>query len=77
MAISVEALQQRLQDAFPGDRIIASGDGYHFQVQVISAQFSGLRPVQRQQKVYGCLNDWIATGELHALTIKATTPDEE
>lgn len=77
MAISVEALQSRIQEAFPGDSVNATGDGYHFQVSVVSAAFAGLRPVQRQQKVYAAVNDWIASGELHALTIKAQTPDEQ
>lgn len=76
MAISVEALQQRVQQAFPGDSVNATGDGYHFQLTVVSEQFDGLRTVQRQQKVYAIVNDWIANGELHALTMKTLTPSE-
>lgn len=76
MAISVEALQERVQQAFPGDEVNATGDGYHFQLTVISEAFTGLRTVQRQQKVYAAVNDWIANGELHALTMKTLTPAE-
>ncbi len=76
MSISVEALAARLREAFADGIVEADGDGYHFQVAVTSPVFAGLRPVQRQQKVYAVVQDWIASGELHALSIQTRTPDE-
>ena len=76
MSISVDALAARLREAFSDGIVEADGDGYHFQVSVISSVFTGLRPVQRQQKVYAVVQDWIASGELHALSIQTRTPDE-
>lgn len=32
--------------------------------------------VRREQRVYGCLKDLLASGELHAVTIQAKTPLE-
>ena len=44
-------------------------DGNKCLVAVASSVFEGLRPVKKQQLVYGCLNDLIASGELHAVTV--------
>ena len=52
------------------------GDGQHFQALVVSAEFSGLNRVQRQQRVYQTLQEKLATGELHALSFKTLTPEE-
>ena len=44
------------------------------QITVVSEIFEGLRPVARQQKVYAPLNEFIRSGELHAVNIIAKTP---
>ena len=51
-------------------------EGNRALIEVVSSQFAGLNRVKRQQLVYGCINDLIADGSLHAVTIKASTPDE-
>ena len=76
MAVTVEALKARVQQAFAGEHVDVSGDGYHFQVTIISERFAGLRAVQRQQQVYAAVQDWIASGELHALSMRTFTPAE-
>ena len=38
--------------------------------------FAGLNAVKRQQAVYATVNDLITNGTLHALSIKACTPEE-
>lgn len=48
--------------------------GNHCTVVVVSEQFEGLSPVKKQQKIYQCLNDKIASGEIHAVNIRAYTP---
>lgn len=53
-----------------------SGDGNHFQAQIVSADFDGKRQVARQQMVYALVQDKIASGELHALSLKTLTPQE-
>jgi acid stress-induced BolA-like protein IbaG/YrbA len=35
-----------------------------------------MRPVRRQQTVYAALNEAIASGSIHAVTIHAFTPTE-
>jgi len=54
---------------------VFSEDNTHFEATVISDDFAGKRPLQRHQMVYGALGDKIG-GDIHALSIKALTPDE-
>ncbi|MFO8156152.1 MAG: BolA family protein [Thiohalospira sp.] len=71
-----ETVKQRIEDGIPGSEARVDGDGSHFQAVVISPDFAGLSPVKKQKMVYDTVNDAITSGELHALTIKAYTPDE-
>jgi BolA protein len=47
----------------------------HFRVRVVSADFAGLRTLQRHQLVYRSLGQMMQT-DIHALSIVALTPDE-
>lgn len=46
----------------------------HCTLVIVSAEFEGLSPVKKQQRVYQCLNEKIASGEIHAVNIRALTP---
>ena len=54
---------------------VLSDDETHFEAVVISTAFVDKRPLQRHQMVYRTLGDRVG-GEIHALSIKALTPDE-
>jgi len=56
--------------------VSVEGDGRHFDIMVVGSLFAGLRPVQRQQKVYSVLQDEISKGAIHAVNMKTLTPDE-
>jgi acid stress-induced BolA-like protein IbaG/YrbA len=71
-----EILHGLLQAAFPAADIATSGQAGKFDVRLVDAQFEGKRPVARQQSVYAPLNSYIASGEIHAVTIRALTPEE-
>ncbi|AOM42158.1 BolA family iron metabolism protein IbaG [Xenorhabdus hominickii] len=58
------------------DEAIVSGDGSHFQVIVVGAVFDGLSRVKQQQTVYAPLMEYIADNRIHALSIKAYTPEQ-
>jgi BolA protein len=47
----------------------------HFRVVVVSAAFEGKSPVDRHRQINAVLRDELA-GPVHALAIKALTPDE-
>ena len=53
-----------------------TGKESHFKVTLVSAQFSGLRAVQRHQKIYALAGDLLSPGKIHALAIHAYSPDE-
>ena len=52
------------------------GEGSHYEIIAIGEMFEGLRPVRKQQLVYGGLSDCIADGSVHAVNIRTFTPAE-
>ncbi len=54
---------------------VMSDDNTHFEALVVAAEFAGKRPLARHQLVYRTLGKLVGN-EIHALSIKALTPDE-
>ena len=54
---------------------VPAGSETHFKLLVVSEQFGGLSRVERQRKVYSLLDSEFKSG-LHALTVRAMTPEE-
>ena len=54
---------------------VMSDDNTHFEALVVAGEFEGKRPIARHQLVYRCLGKLVGN-EIHALSIKALTPDE-
>ncbi|HEY5780573.1 MAG TPA: BolA family protein [Lysobacter sp.] len=52
----------------------ADGRG-HFRVDIVSAAFAGLSPIARHRAVYAAMGELMTT-DIHALAIRARTPDE-
>ncbi len=67
-------VKQLIEQQLAGCEVITVGEGCSFEVTVVGEMFAGLSAVKKQQLVYGCLNEQIASGAIHALTIKAYTP---
>jgi len=76
MSISNEAVEKLISEAMPEAVITVSGDGYKYETTVVSPAFLDLGKVKRHQLVYAAVNSAITSGELHALTITALTPEE-
>ena len=53
----------------------AKSGGGHYDVTIVAAAFEGLNAVKRHQLIYQTLGEMMQT-EIHALSIKAFTPDE-
>ncbi len=78
-------IEQRLNQTFQPEYLsveneshnhsVPAGSESHFKLVLVSAQFVGKRPVQRQQAVYAALAEALATG-VHALAMHTYTPDE-
>lgn len=66
------AVRERMPDA----RVEAAVDGNRALITVVSSAFEGMSRVKKQQAVYACIDHFIKDGTLHAVTIRALTPDE-
>ncbi|MDA1076449.1 MAG: BolA/IbaG family iron-sulfur metabolism protein [Proteobacteria bacterium] len=71
-----DAIKQAISDGLPGAEIDVLLDGNRALITVISEVFRTMSRVQKQQAIYGCIQTFISDGSLHAVTIKAQTPDE-
>ncbi len=76
MSISNEDVTKLIQQGIPDAEVSVDGDGYKYEATVISSRFEGLNTLKRHQAVYAAVDSAISSGDLHALTIHAKTPDE-
>ncbi len=72
-AATVKAL---LQGHLPDCEFHVQGEGSNYDIVAVGDVFDGLRPVRKQQLVYGALAEEIAGGAIHAVNIRALTPEE-
>lgn len=70
------AVKVLLQTHLPDCEFHVQGEGSHYDITAIGAVFEGLRPVKKQQLVYGALSENIADGSIHAVNICTFTPPE-
>lgn len=65
-----------IEEGLPGAEVrVRSDDNSHFEALVVSNAFAGKRALARHQLVYSCLGGLVGN-EIHALSIRAHTPDE-
>ena len=72
-----DRIEELIQQGMPSASVEVSGGEGKFVAEVVSDEFSGLTLIKRHKMVYACVNDEIASGVLHALTIIAKTPQEQ
>jgi len=74
-----DALIRYIQSALP-DAVVSvtdrTGTEDHFILRVVSDGFQGKGLLDRHRLVYQALNDPIKDGRIHAVEIKALTPEE-
>jgi BolA protein len=84
----VERIRAALQGAFTPQLLEVEDDSHrhaghagardgrgHFNVRIVSAAFAGKAPLARHRAVYAAMGEMMET-DIHALSIKAHTPDE-
>ncbi|MBK1694746.1 BolA family protein [Chromatium weissei] len=72
--MEIEAITQRIRAGIPDAEVQISGDdGSHFVALVISDAFENLSLIQRQRLVMDTVKAELASGELHALSLKTQT----
>ncbi|MCH8501259.1 MAG: BolA family transcriptional regulator [Aliidiomarina sp.] len=69
-------IEVRLKDAIDLTEVHVTGENSHYQVIAVGEVFADLSRVKQQQLIYAPLQDKIADGSIHALTIKAYTPEK-
>jgi acid stress-induced BolA-like protein IbaG/YrbA len=68
-----EEIVRRVKDAIADATVNVAVEGNRAMIDVESPVFADLSRVKKQQLVYACIEDLIASGDLHAVTIKAGT----
>lgn len=69
-------IKSLIEAGLPGAEVRVKGDGSHYEAIVIGDCFEGKSMVEQQKMVYAVLNEHIASGAIHALSIKAYTPEK-
>jgi len=71
-----EKVEELISAGMPEAEVKVTGDGRHFEANVISADFEGKSLILRHRMVMDTVKEQIASDELHALSIKAFTPEQ-
>ncbi len=74
--METSAIEQLISAGLTDCKVQVTGDGSHFEAVVIGPVFAGKSLLQKQRLVMDTVRDQIASGELHALSIKTYTPEE-
>lgn len=69
-------IEERISKLLGDAEMEITGAECDFSIVVISEKFADLSTMKRQQLILGAFTDELASGALHALSIKAYTLDE-
>jgi acid stress-induced BolA-like protein IbaG/YrbA len=72
-----EQVQALIAQILPCEHLEVEGDGHHFYATIVSSQFAGMGLLARHRLINDGLKSYLDSGELHALSMRATlTPAE-
>jgi BolA protein len=74
-ALAPDSLELADESAQHAGHAGARGGGGHYVLTIVSANFAGKGPIERHRMVYAALGEAMRA-EIHALSIRAYTPDE-
>ena len=74
--MEVEAVAALIRAGMPGAEVTVTGDGRHFEALVISPEFKNKSLIERHRLVMATVSAEIQSDALHALSIKAYTPEQ-
>lgn len=69
-----DTVKQLIESGLPGCEVHVTGDGRHFEAQVICADFEGKTLIQQHRMVKDTVKVQLESDELHALSLKTFTP---
>jgi len=70
-----EDIKQMIERGLPDAQVAVTGDGHHFEAQVVTREFTGKSMIQRHQMVYRTLGGKMGN-EIHALSLHTLAPGE-
>ena len=77
--VSEEWVASEVVKVYPKASVEATdlhGSGDHFHVRIVSDEFVGVRPLQRQMPVLKHFKEYIENNSVHALDLKCMTPEQ-
>ena len=74
--MDIESIESELREVFPGSEVLVRSEGNLLKLNIKAEQFKNIAKVKRQQMIYNVINHRIKTGEVHAVSISATAPNE-
>jgi monothiol glutaredoxin len=75
-SLTAGEVEQFVHQGIPDAKVLVEGVGCDLLIIVISEQFTDLALVKKQQLVLATLKQPLASGKLHAVSVKAYTPNE-
>lgn len=76
-SITHAEVERLIKNDFPDATITIDGEGCNLSIDVVSVAFAGLSMVKQQQGVMATLSEVLASGRLHAVTLKTYTPEQQ
>lgn len=74
--MEARAIEELLAAALPELECEVQGEGGKYLVVATGSLFEGLNAVKRQQTIYRVLNEHIASGAIHAVSMRLHAPSE-
>ena len=74
--MDIKSIEDELRSAFPDSQIRVSSEGNLLKLNIKALKFENITKVKRQQMIYAVIDHRIKTGEVHAVSISATSPNE-
>ena len=74
--VTPENIKQWIEENLHGAAVEISGDGHHFEAEIVFAGFAGKNRIEQHQMVYGALGDRMKS-QIHALSMRTLTPEEK
>ena len=72
--MEIEEIKAILSQALTLDELHVKGENGHFQIIAVAQMFDEMSRVKQQQAIYAPLNEVIASGAIHAVSIKTFSP---
>ena len=74
--VTPEDIKGWIEENLEGARVEITGDGHHFEAEIICDGFEGKNRIQQHQMVYGALQQELASEAIHALALNTSTPSD-